>query len=347
MIERASSGVSCEDGDAPEPADAAPQGDAGSAALTPGDALGDLNQAFLDAYAARREAVLATIEPIIAQIDDSLILRRGGQRFEGPARTRRYHELKAIAHVPLAVHALLSGRRWALDGGALDGGGRRRMAELRQRIAAAAGDLDRRGFTPEQLERQRRILDASAALLDEASATGGVAPEALTTFARAQTEDVLRNAEDAARDQIETMHATVEGWRRQMTPEERDGLRAVVAVSHMARPGNVAAQYFSVTLGEAWQGRFDQEDLRPGKRVLTAEATFDEAQAFALLATHALDAGVATRFFDEETRLSRDILADAAERILAGMFRKAPEPPAQAVETPIADRLETPRNEEM
>ncbi|KYF62073.1 hypothetical protein BE11_37195 [Sorangium cellulosum] len=313
--------------------------------MTPGDALGDLNQAFLDAYAARREAVLATIEPIIAQIDDSLILRRGGQRFEGPARTRRYHELKAIAHVPLAVHALLSGRRGAPDGGARARGGQ--MAELRQRIAAAAGDLDRRGFTPEQLARQRRILDASVALLDEASATGGVAPEALTAFARAQTEDVLLNAEDAARDQIETMHATVEGWRRQMTPAERDRLRAVVAVSHMARPGNVAAQYFSVTLGEAWQGRFDQEDLRPGKRVLTAEATFDEAQAFALLATHALDAGVATRFFDEETRLSRDILADAAERILAGMFRKAPEPPAQPVETYIADPLETPRDEEM
>ncbi|WP_437692549.1 hypothetical protein [Sorangium sp. So ce176] len=328
MIERASPGVSCEDSAAPAPPDAAPQADAGSAALAPGDPLGDLNQAFLDAYAARREAVLATIEPIIAQIDDSLILRRGGQRFEGPARTRRYHELKAIAHVPVAVHALLSGWR-----GALDGGARRQTAELRQRIAAAAGDLDSRGFTPEQLARQRRLLGASVALLDEASATGGVAPEALTAFARAQTEDVLRNAEDAARDQIETMHATVEAWRRQMTPEERDGLRAVVAVSHMARPGNVAAQYFSVTLGETWQGRFDQEDLRPGKRVLTAEATFDEAQAFALLATHALDAGVATRFFDEEARLSRDILADAAERILAGMFHKEPEPPAQPVET--------------
>jgi hypothetical protein len=123
------------------------------------------------------------------------------------------------------------------------------------------------------------------------------------------------------------MHATVEAWRRQMTPEERDRQRAVVAVSHMARPGNVSAQYFSVILGETWQGRFDEEDLRPGERVLTAETTFDEAEAFALLATHALDAGVATRFFDEETRLSRDIiLADAAERILAGTFHKEPQP---------------------
>ncbi|WP_437759305.1 RidA family protein [Sorangium sp. So ce1389] len=307
---------------------AAQGGQAGGAALDPSDPLGALNQAFLDAYAARREAVLASIEPIIAQIDDSLILRRGGRRLEGPARTRRYHELKVVAHVPLAVHALLSGRR-----GALDGGARARLDALRHRIIAAAEGLERRGFTPEQLARQRRILDASIALLDEALAAGDVAPEALSAFTRAQTRDVLLNAEDAARDQIETMHATVEAWKQQMTAEERDRLRAVVAVSHMARPGNVAAQYFSVTLGETWQGRFDQENLRPGKRVLTAEATFDEAEAFALLATHALDAGVATRFFGEETRLARDILADAAERILAGMFHKEPEPPAQPVET--------------
>ncbi|MGK3964239.1 RidA family protein [Sorangium sp. So ce118] len=306
----------------------AAQGEAGSAALDPSDPLGALNQAFLDAYAARREAVLASIEPIIAQIDDSLILRRGGRRLEGPARTRRYHELKVVAHVPLAVHALLSGQR-----GALDGAARARLDALRRRIVAAAEGLERRGFTPEQLARQRRILDASIALLDEALAAGVVAPEALSAFTRAQTRDVLLNAEDAARDQIETMHATVEAWKQQMTAEERDRLRAVVAVSHMARPGNVAAQYFSITLGETWQGRFDQEDLRPGKRVLTAEATFDEAEAFALLATHALDAGVATRFFGEETRLSRDILADAAERILAGMFQKQPAPPARAVET--------------
>ncbi|XXT23606.1 hypothetical protein WME94_18880 [Sorangium sp. So ce429] len=335
MVEHASSGASREasaaqapSSAAQAPSSAAPQGEAASAALDPDEPLGALNQAFLDAYAARREAVLASIEPIIAQIDDRLILRRGGQRFEGPARTRRYHELKVIAHVPLAVHALLSGRR-----GALDGGARGRLAALRERITAAAGDLDGRGFAPEQLARQRRILDASLALLDEAVAAGGAAPEALTAFSRAQTRDVLLNAEDAARDQIETMHATVEGWKQQMTQEERGRLRAVVAVSHMARPGNVAAQYFSVTLGETWQGRFDQENLRPGKRVLTAEATFDEAEAFALLATHALDAGVATRFFGEETRLARDILADAAEQILAGMFHKEPEPPAQPVET--------------
>jgi hypothetical protein len=294
-----------------------------SAALEPSDPLLALNEAFRDAYAARREAVLAHMGPVIAQIDDLLILRRGGQRFEGPARTRRYHELKAINHLPLALHVLLSGVR-----GALDEATRNRLAEFRRLISAAAESLEHRGFSPESLARQRRILEASTGLVERVLAENRVAPEALSGFTRAQVKDLMRNSEDAARDQLETMHATVEAWKQQMTPEERARLRAVVAASHMSRPGNVALQYFSVTLGETWEGRFDQEDLQPGKRVLAAETAFDEAAAFELLATHALDSSVADHIFGEETRMERDVLADAAERILARMFHKEPEPPA-------------------
>ncbi|HEX8818777.1 MAG TPA: hypothetical protein VF794_02530 [Archangium sp.] len=292
-----------------------------AAALEPSDPLLALNEAFRGAYAARREAVLTHMGPVIAQIDDLLILRRDGQRFEGPARTRRYHELKALNHLPLALHVLLSGVRGALDESTRD-----RLVEFRRLITTAAAGLDRRGFTPDSLARQHRILDASLALLQQVLADNRVAPEALSAFTRAQVPDLVRNSEDAARDQLETMHATVEAWKQQMTPEERARLRAVVAVSHMSRPGNVALQYFSVTLGETWEGRFDQEDLQPGKRVLAAETAFDEAAAFQLLATHALDASVSDRFFGDEIRMERDLLADAAERLLAQMFHKEPEP---------------------
>jgi hypothetical protein len=290
--------------------------------LEPSDPLSTLNAAFREAYAARRKAVLDTLGPVIAQIDDLLILRHRGQRLEGPARTRRYHELKAINHLPLALHVLLSGRR-----GALDEATRGQLTALRPLLTQAEASLEHRGFTPESLERQRRILEASRVLLERVLTEGGVVPEALSAFTRAQVPDLVRNSEDAARDQLETMHATVEAWKQRMTPEEHARLRAVVAVSHMSRPGNVALQYFSVTLGETWEGRFDQEDLQPGKRVLAAETAFDEAAAFELLATHALDASVAVSFFGEETRMERDLLADAAERLLAKMFHQEPEPP--------------------
>ncbi|WNG58692.1 hypothetical protein F0U59_31110 [Archangium gephyra] len=303
------------------PAESAPPST--DAALEPSDPLSALNMAFRDAYAARRDAILAGMGPVIAQIDDLLILRRGGQRLVGPARTRRYHELKVVTHVPLALHVLLSGRRGELDAATRD-----RLSGIQRLISASLEGLERRGLSQEQSARQRRVLEASAAILEQVLSGDGVSAEALSAYTRAQVPDILRNAEDAARDQIDTMHATIEAWKQQMTPEELARLRAVVAVSHTARPGNVALQYFSVTLGENWEGRFDQEDLQPGKRVLASETSFDEAAAFSLLATHVLDASVGTRFFGEEIRLERDLLADAAERILARMFHKEPEPPA-------------------
>ncbi|MET0401355.1 MAG: hypothetical protein ABW123_03085, partial [Cystobacter sp.] len=294
-----------------------------SAALPSNDPLAALNATFREAYAARRDAILARMGPIIAQIDDLLILRMRGERHEGPARTRRYHEFKSLAHLPLALHVLLAGQR-----GALDGAPREQLTTVKRLITEAEAGLEQRAFSPEERTRQRRILSAARALAEQALASGGVSREALTAYTRAQAEDLLRNAEDAARDQIDTMHATVEAWKQRMTPEEREQLRAVVAVSHMSRPGNVAVQYFSVTLGDGWEGRFDQEGLDPGKRVLAAETTFDEEASFALLATHVLDTQVGARFFGDEGRMSRDALADAAERLLAKMFHQEPKPPA-------------------
>ncbi len=292
-------------------------------ALEPTDPLCALNEVFHDAYDALREEVLASLGPVIAQIEDLLILRFRGQRLVGPARTRRYHELKAISHLPLALHVLLAHRQ-----GPLDEGTRGRLTALHQLATRVADSLESRGFPPEALARQRRLVEASQAFIDGLLTRGHLTPGELVAFTRERNPDLLGNAEDAARDQLETMHATVEAWKERMTPAERTQLRAVVGVSHMSRPGNVALQYFSIALGENWEGRFDQEDLQPGKRVLAAESAVDEPSAFALLATHALDARVASRFFGEKTRMERDLLADAAERILSEMFQREPEPPA-------------------
>ncbi|WP_199745982.1 hypothetical protein [Corallococcus sp. AB030] len=305
----------------PSPPPEPPSEVARTVALESADPLSVLNQAFRDAYAARREAVLSRMGPVIAQIDDVLILRMRGQRFEAPARTRRYHVYKAVTHVPLALHVLLASKD------ALDEETRTRLTTMRRLITASRMSLDNRGLPAEALARQHRLLDASLALVDGVLAANRVTQAELSAFIHARVPDLLKNAEDAAKDQIDTMHASVEAWKRQMTAEERDQLRAVVAASHMSRPGNVAAQYFSITLGDTWEGRFHEEDQQPGKRVLTSEATFDEPAAFALLATHVLDANTSRGIFGEETRMARDLLADAAERILAGMFQTSPQSP--------------------
>ena len=300
-----------------------------SAAMSPSDPLEQLNHAFRDAYAARREAVLAALGPAIAAIDDVLILRLRGERHVGPARTRLYHELKTICHLPLALQAIVGD-----DGGELDDAARTRLAELRRHVLAVSKALPARGLTPTQTDRQRRMLDASRELLTRLLADGSFTAETLLSFLRDQTPDIQANLEDAARDQLATTHATFSAWKRRMTCDEWDALRVVVTASHMARTGNVAAQYFAVALGQPWEGRFQRDDLRAGKRVLSSEVADDEHAAFSLLAMHVFDARASNHFFAEEGRLGRDVLANATERLLGAMFDESPSEPSSPSDAP-------------
>jgi len=288
--------------------------------MSPSDPLEQLNHAFRDAYAARRDLVLAALGPAVAAIDDVLVLRLDGHRHVGPARTRVYHELKTLCHLPLAIQATVGDA-----GGALDDKKRTQLTELRRHAEAVADTLATRGFTPAQLGRQQRMLATSCRFLDDALAAGNVEAPALIAFLETQTPDIHLNLADAARDQLHTMHATFGTWKENMTAEQWDQLLVVVASSHMARTGNVAAQYFAVALGQTWQGKFQREDVHAGKRVLTSEAITDENSAFALLAMHTFDARAANQFFGDEARLGRDVLANATERLLAAMFQTQPD----------------------
>jgi len=290
-------------------------------ALDPSDALAQLNEGFRAAYAARREAVLAALGPAVAQVEDSLYLRLEGRRMVGPARTRRYHEFKVISHLPLAIQASLDDA-----GGALAATARARLEELERRAAAATDSLGERSFDPLQHARQLRILGASRAFMAATRKAGEVEREALDEFLRARVPDIRVNLEDATRDQLQTMHATFGEWVQTMRAEQWSQLLVVIGASHMARTGNIAAQYFSVALGERWQGRFAQEDQDPARRILISEAATDEQAAFTLLAMHVFDRRAANSFFGEEGRLGRDVLADAAEQQLSAMFRAQPQP---------------------
>lgn len=297
-----------------------PTPQAPSITLDPSDPIAQLNDGFRAAYAARREAVLATLDPAIAQIDDSLYLRRAGRRLVGPARTRRYHELKTICHLPLAIQSIVD------DTGPLDESARAQLLELQRRTEAVAASLADRGFDPPEMARQQRIVAASLAFITTTSTAGQVDRDALDAFLRGTMPDIRVNLEHATRDQLQTMHATFRTWVQEIEPEAWSRLLVVVGASHMARTGNVAAQYFNVALGDRWEGRFQREDDHPDKRVLISENATDEHAAFALLAMHVFDRRPARSFFAEEGRLGRDVLADAAERQLAEMFGARPQP---------------------
>jgi|GEM_PF-1634034 len=289
--------------------------------LPSGDAFCSLNQAFLDAYSERRAAILEVTDPRIAQVGDLLVLFYKGQRYEGPAVTQKYHEYKVIAHIPFAVYLMLLG-----TDGAIDAAKAKDLETYRALIVDTTKGIDTR-FSGMSLTRQQKMLAEALAFIDNVIAQESVTPTQLTDFVRSQEPNIQLNVEASTRDQIDTTHATIEGWKMMMTAEDLEKLHVVAAVSHMARPGNVALQYFSVMLGEPYEGRYDDENIEVGARLYAAEALFDEKRAFALLGTHVLDRKAGVDFFQDELRMDRDLLADAAEQIIAEKFNKLPDPP--------------------
>jgi hypothetical protein len=298
-----------------------PPSEATGPALPASDPLAALNAGFRAAYAGLREKVLAQTDPIIVQFGDRLVLLRHGVRTEAPALSKRYHELKAVAHVPLAVYVLLvSSAGSKLDAAALD-----RLRQYRGSVVEARGSLEGRGFNPRQRERQLRMMDRSLGFIDTVLRTGMVSKSTLRLFTRNEREDIRANAYEAAEDQILAMDKQMRAWLADMTPQERKRLRVVVGAAHMPRVGNLTMQYFSVALGQPYEGRYEQESVKHNdSRLVYGESRFDEQGALKVLATHFLDADIGVHFFDDPDRMHRDLLADATEEIIRKRFGKRP-----------------------
>jgi hypothetical protein len=286
---------------------------ASTAAAQPGvpDFLAELNQAALGAYHAGRLGLLAQTSPIIVVTPDELVLRRGGvetrERFTPP----RYHQLKSIAHLALGLHGALR----PSVGEAVDPPLRARLAVLRDAAARAAERLEELGLPEESLDRQRRFLATSLALLDRVDAAPVVEAAAVTEYGRAVVPLLLASAAEAARLQLDGLHSVVQQWRAALSPEEWQRLHVMVLGPRTPRPGNLQLEYFAYALGR------DALD----RRLIYAEGVFDVDGALQLLATLLADRAAGRDLFAEERRLERDMMADGAQAYLLRLFGKTGE----------------------
>jgi hypothetical protein len=267
------------------------------------DPIAAANAAARAEYAHARSAMFARVGPVIVVYEgDKVVLLRNGARTEKRFVAPSDADLKGIAHVPLGLFTALD----ALGDGTVSAERLDALANLRRAVAAARPALDGRGFTAATLDRQRRILDASLELVDATISRKQARRADARAFARRMAPLVLANVAEAARAQIDGLHAVVSAWRRELTADEWRALRVVVIGVHMARDEELATQYFLRLLGEPTEGR----------RVVYAEGLWDEARALDLLATHMIDGSVGAAFFGEDLRMHRDVLGDAAKGYL-------------------------------
>jgi len=278
-----------------------------ASAQTPQDALGQLNAVSRAAYSDGRAALIARTSPVIVVSFDELILLKGGKETRDAFTPPLYHQLKSVSHLPLGlVTALLPEAP-----GAREGAWRARLAELREKAGAADAALDNFAFDAAQKARQKRLIAESVRFIDGALASGAPSRAAIDGFARATGPALLANATEAARAQIDALHALVQRYKREMPAEEWNRLYVVVLGAKLPREGNLQYEYFAAALGEGCK-----------RRLIYAESVFDKDRALALLATIVADRLVGEAFFDDDARMERDLLADGAAAHLLRLFGK-------------------------
>ncbi len=269
----------------------------------PADPLSTLNDDFRASYRRVKEQALVHSGPILLMVGDNVVLRRAGRRTEVSYTPPIYHVLKMVAHVPLAIDVILAphGAEATLDDDIL--------AELRHdrdQMERAIPKLDGCGLDPEQRARARRIFDDSRAFLDAVVKSRRCSHDDRIRFARRMTPVVMKNVDEAARAELDALHAQVSIWRSEMPADEWKTVRVVILGSAMPRKLSLYVQYFARLLGEPGEG----------PRIVYAESIRDEEHALDLLATGTVDTTIGVDFFNDPARMHRDLLSDAAAEYL-------------------------------
>ena len=273
-----------------------------TAARAPDPLLDTLNSEFRSQYQQALAATLAQPGPLILEEGDNLIMVRNGERTSVSIKPVGYHELKAVAHIPLALYVMLSFPQEA----SISPDRRARLQHYHELMINAYESLPRRHFTPAQLQRQKMIFNACFELLQAALGSGQVSAATLKTFTRTVSLLLLSNVADATALEMHELYSTMAAWKKQLTPTEWKELHVVMIGPHMPRDQECSIQFFERLFHEREEG----------ERIIYAESLWNEKDALNLLATHVVDESAGQAFFGDPMRMHRDLLADAAKAYL-------------------------------
>lgn len=271
--------------------------------------LEQLNVTFRSYYAIARAAELRRTGPILVVAFEELVLIDHGERKKAENFTPPiYHQLKAIAHVPLSIY-LFSAARGPVP---LNEGDMGELRRFRTQVAEGRRAMAALDLSPSTRAVHERILDRSLAALDSAIAAGRLDPAAIRAFCAASRPDIDASVREAARAQLDGLHALAARWRTEMGDAAWKTMPVIVQGIRQARPDNLQFGYFQRALGG------DAEPLR----LVYAESIFEEPAATRLMGTILLDRGMSDAFFGDSLRLERDLMGDAAHEWLAATFGK-------------------------
>jgi hypothetical protein len=279
------------------------------------DPLLALNGLFLNAYRERQAFVRTNTSPIIVADFDRLILYRNGLTETNRSIPAIYHALKTVAHVPFGIYLSVEPCT-RIVAGPVSESVKNNLKSFLEKIQTVERFLPEASFSPEQIARQRSILEACEAYLTKVVSTRTASRVELLSFVHRVATLVLANADDAAAAQLDMTHAVVMKWKRRIPPEEWNRLVVVVRGPQLPRRLNILTQYFAKVLHEPGHGLGYPLESR---RLIYAEFIFNNRDQLDLMASSFLDGDASEAFFGDRLRMSRDLLSEGAKKHLKEM----------------------------
>lgn len=238
--------------------------------------------------------------PVLVVLADELVLFQGRARKSWSFSPQAYHLIKTVSHCPLAIFSSLQPGRVQprVEGAkAWQESMQRWIDEARARLEEQSTDLD-----PDVITDLHTVLTMSGVLIEQPPEQ--LSREAVLAFAAELGPVLLRLIDAATQLQLDALHAYVEEAVAELSSEVRKRLEVVVTGNHQARVRSLPMQYFKQRL---------QEPANMEVRVTYAESVDNERDALALVGTRRIDRALAEAFFQDPSRMQRDLLGDAAK----------------------------------
>ncbi len=274
--------------------------------------LKQLDDACIAAYTTGRAEMVDRAGPIIL-VGRDLTLIWNGQKMHASYTPQIYTTLKSLSHVFLGTMGLLEA--YADDPTATESKWQAPLAAMRQKAANVRAHFDELGLSGDSLTRNRYLFDHVLLFIDHVLKQGTYTRAAMIAMARPLAPLLLADADQAARAQIDMMNAAIEAWRTMLPAKAWASVLVMIQDAHQPRSDNLKATYFGQLLGRTQV-----------PQVIYAESVFDEKGALKLAGSILIDRAISIDTFEEELRLERDLLGDAADAYLRELFGKLGRP---------------------
>lgn len=250
-------------------------------------------------YNQLKNKYIQKTDPLIIAWGDRLAFYHNHVLQEYPIVSGEYRDLKGISHVTLAVFALLNPLN-QFPKNIAD------VEAYKSVIDSTEKAVDSLPLSAEQKIRQKQILGRTNQVLQKAISKKEISDQSVADFFNSISPFIMKNINEASRNEINLLNKQMAKIQHQLTPEERSRLFVVIPVSKMPRQDNLVGQYFSKYLNAPIDSA----------RLTYAEGLTDTENVLSVVGTWQIEAALSAAFFHDPNKMKKDILGVSTQEYL-------------------------------